>query len=145
MTRRTLLALLLALATIGWPLSVRADDEGEDDDSGSDDGDDSDEGENEGEDDEDDDDKPEDGKGPPANQGTAGGDDHDEALRAVMARNAIPLKQILELFESQFKGTVIDVALIRGADELRYRVKFIDREGRVRRAYFDALSGQLVR
>ena len=49
-----------------------------------------------------------------------GEDDHDDALRAVTAKDAIPLKQMLQQFEHQFDGTIVDVTLIRDTNSLRY-------------------------
>lgn len=71
--------------------------------------------------------------------------DQDAARRAVEANEAIPLKDMLEIFESYGDLTVVDVALVRRNDQLAYRFKFIDPKGRVRQAYFDARSGQQVR
>lgn len=148
MNRRSLLSLLLALAALDPPAlltSTARADEGEVDDGGDDDGD-----------SDDSKDSSDDGEvvsgsdgGDTGTGGTEAGqsreDDHDDALRAVNARYAIPLKQVLAQFERQLEGTVVDVTLMRGTNALRYRVKFIDPAGRVRRAYFDALTGALVR
>lgn len=132
MNRRPLLALLLALAALGpsalLASAARADDEGDSDEDG---------GEDEAED------------GDAGDTGASDGgedkeDDHDDALRAVNAKDAIPLKQVLLQFAREFDGTVVDVTMIRSTDALRYRVKFIDPAGRVRRAYFDAVTGALV-
>lgn len=136
MNRRPLLALLLALAALGpsalLASAARADDEGDSHDGSDEDG-----GEDEAED------------GDAGDTGASDGgedkeDDHDDALRAVNANNAIPLKQVLLQFAREFDGTVVDVTMIRSTDVLRYRVKFIDPAGRVRRAYFDAVTGALV-
>jgi uncharacterized membrane protein YkoI len=153
MNRRSLLALLLALAlgpsALVAPFSYAEDgsdddssDDSSDDDSSDDSGDD-DSGDDSSDDSEGDGGGGDDGGGG-ADDGEDREDDHDDALRAVTAKDAIPLRQILRQFDRQFDGTVVDVTLIRGTDSLRYRVKFIDPAGRVRRAYFDAVTGALV-
>lgn len=143
MNRRSLLTLLLALVLGPSALlapGARAED---DDDSGSDDSDDS--GSDDSGDDGESRDSGDDGDVGDDDRPEAGEDDHDDALRAVTEKDAIPLKQMLRQFSRLFEGTVVDVTLIRGTNSLRYRVKFIDSAGRVRRAYFDAVTGTLVR
>jgi len=143
MNRRSILALLLALAlspSVLLASAARAEDGA--DDAGDDDSGDGDSGEDDSGDSGDD--ATGGGETDDGDASRGGEDDHDDALRAVTAKDAIPLKQMLQLFERQFDGTVVDVTLIRGADSLRYRVKFIDPAGRVRRAYFDAVTGALV-
>ena len=165
MNRLHLLALLLALAlgpSALWAPAARAEDGDDDDnsddsndDSGDDSSDDSggdsssdDGGDDSSSDDSGDDSSSDDGGGDDgdggAGDGEDGEDDHDDALRAVTAKDAIPLKQVLQQFARNLDGKVIDVTLIRGIGSLRYRVKFIDPAGRVRRAYFDAVTGALV-
>lgn len=146
MNRRSLLALLLALAlgpsallTTGARAEDGGDDDGSDDDGADSGGDD---GSGDGGDDGGDDGGT--GGGDTPDDGGDHEDDHDDALRAVTENDAIPLKQMLQKFDRQFDGTVVDVTLIRSTDSLRYRVKFIDPAGRVRRAYFDAVTGALV-
>jgi hypothetical protein len=91
--------------------------------------------------------------------GSSGGESHDGAAsnghgsdgatsdqagarRAVAERNAMPLKDVLQIFARQIGGEVVDASLIHGDAALRYRIKYIDGQGHVRRAYFDALTGQ---
>lgn len=144
MNRRLLIALLSSLAAVGSTSLLAPQAWAEDDggDSGSDGGDDSeDDGNNGGGDG---------GNGFSDPGGSDddehdGEDDHDDALRAVEAKDAIPLKQMFGLFKRNFAGKIVDVSLIRLADTLRYRFKFIDPSGRVRRVYFDAMSGELIR
>ena len=154
MNRRQLIAFFVAMGTIGsfalLAPAARAEDGS---DSGSDDGGDSssDDGGDSGSDDSggggDDDsggDGGQDGGGGSGTGSSNGEDDHDEALHAVEAKDAMPLRQVLELFSSKYQGTVVDVSLIRATAALRYRVKFIDPTGHVRRVYFDAVSGALI-
>ncbi len=148
MDRRALLALLVVLVAQG-PLSLvgsldaYADDDDSDDDSGGDDsgGDDSDDDDDEQDDD---DDGGHGGSDDHSGKGR-GGDDQDEALRAVRSEDALTLRQILALFARQSDGKVIDVDLVRRQEALIYRVKFIDTDGRVKRIEFDALSGTRLR
>lgn len=159
MNRRSLLALLLALAlspSVLLASAARAEDGADDAGAGEEDSGDGDGGEDGGDDggegDGGSDDTGDDGGddatgGGETDDGDApdgGEDDHDDALRAVTAKDAIPLKQMLQQFEHQFDGTIVDVTLIRDTNSLRYRVKFIDPAGRVRRAYFNAVTGALV-
>jgi uncharacterized membrane protein YkoI len=71
--------------------------------------------------------------------------DQDHARRAVEANEAIPLKDMLEIFKHYGELTVVDVALVERQDLLAYRIKFIDLEGRVRQAHFDAQTGEQIR
>ena len=68
--------------------------------------------------------------------------DHDGARRAVLDNAAIPLTQMMAIFKKSITGEVVDVSLIHGDAALRYRFKYIDGQGHVRRAFFDALSGR---
>lgn len=147
MNRRPLLALLLALAALGpsalLATAAHADDGSDDHGDGSDDsssGDDDNGSGDGGEDGGDGEDTGTSARG----SGEGSEDDHDEALRAVTAKDAIPLNQMLRQFARQFDGTIVDITLIKSTDSLRYRVKFIDPGGRVRRAFFDAVTGAHV-
>ena len=99
------------------------------------------------------------GSGSSGSSGTSGGDSHDGAAsnghgsdgatsdqagarRAVAEKSAMPLKDVLQIFARQIGGEVVDASLIHGDAALRYRIKYIDGQGHVRRAYFDALTGQ---
>jgi uncharacterized membrane protein YkoI len=54
----------------------------------------------------------------------------------------MPLSDILAIFERTIGGTVIDVTVHGGGQ--RYRIKFVDAGGRVRRVEFDARTGALL-
>lgn len=71
-------------------------------------------------------------------------DDHDRAYEAVSSGKAVPLKQVLASFASDYGGTVVDVKLVVGST-LRYRIRFVDGAGRVRHVYYDATNGKLLR
>jgi uncharacterized membrane protein YkoI len=73
------------------------------------------------------------------------GDDHEVALKAVKNGRAVPLKQVLDNFGADFGATVLDVALFELEDVLRYRITFVDLAGRVRRVYYFAETGELIR
>jgi hypothetical protein len=69
--------------------------------------------------------------------------DSEAARRAVEDKLAIPLIDMMAIFTSSIAGEVVDVSLVEGgAGALRYRFKYIDEQGHVRRAYFDALTGR---
>jgi len=68
--------------------------------------------------------------------------EQDEARRAVLDKTAIPLAAMMAIFKKDIGGEVVDVSLIHGDQALHYRFKYIDGQGHVRRAFFDALSGQ---
>ena len=147
MDRRLLINLLLALVVtapvLGSATPSWADD-GSESDSGSGGGGDSDKSDDDGDDDndnDDDDDDDDDDDGEDRSGKSTGADDHDDALRAVKAEDALTLRQILALFARQTSGTVIDVTLVRRHEALVYRVKYVDAAGRVKRIDFDAVSG----
>ena len=73
-----------------------------------------------------------------------GESDHEDARKAVEAKNGIPLKDILDIFKKQVPGEVVDVSLFHGDAALRYRIKYVDPDGHVRRVYFDALTGAML-
>lgn len=95
------------------------------------------------------------GSGGSTGGGTSGGggsgseasssDDHEDALKAVKNGRAVPLKQVLASFKTDFGATVLDVALMQMEDALRYRITFVDADGRVRRVYYFAETGELIR
>lgn len=72
-------------------------------------------------------------------------DDHEDALTAVKNGRAVSLKKVLDRFKSDFGATVLDVALLQMVDALRYRITFVDADGRVRRVYYFAETGELIR
>lgn len=72
-------------------------------------------------------------------------DDQYKARRAVQNRDAVPLVDVLKGFQRRFNGQVVDVRLVRYFFQLQYRLTYIDENGSVRRAYFDAKSGAFIR
>ncbi len=160
MRRRQLLLLaflgLAQLATAPSALAKDGEDDGDDHDSDheSDDSDDDssdDHGDDGGSDDDGHDNGGDDDSGSDDDKGgddSSGGhddrDDHDRAYEAVSSGKAVPLKQVLAAFATQFGGTVVDVKLVVGST-LRYRIRFVDGAGRVRHVYYDATNGKLLR
>jgi len=152
MKRRYLIAILVLGAVLAPSLSF-ADDSSDDDhdsgnggESGSDSGDDSpDSGDDASQEDED---SSGGGSGRPGGSTTSGGsgddDDQEDALRAVHDEGALPLEQVLALFTRNVGGQVIDVKLVRNFFRLQYKFVYIDDRGRVRRAYFDAKTGEYL-
>ena len=140
-------AVLAATLAVGSPaLAEDGEDDGSDDGEGSDDsggdgggGDDTSGGGDDG------------GSGGNTDTGGSGastsghGDDHEDALEAVKNGRAVSLKKVLDSFKTDFGATVLDVALFQMNDALRYRITFVDAGGRVRRVYYFAETGQLIR
>jgi uncharacterized membrane protein YkoI len=58
--------------------------------------------------------------------------------------DALPLGQMLALFQQRGHATVLDVRLARSNQTLLYVFKYIDGTGTVRKSYFDARTGALV-
>ena len=153
MKRRTALvvfAVLAASLVAGSPVFAKDGEDDSSDDSSDDSGD-------SGDDDSGDDGGGDDG-GDDGNSGTGGSggggsgtntkkqdDDHEDALTAVKDGRAVSLKKVLDSFRSDFAATVLDVALMQMDDALRYRITFVDADGRVRRVYYFAETGELIR
>ncbi len=57
---------------------------------------------------------------------------------------ALPLGEMLALFQQRGHATVLDVRLSRSNQTLLYVFKYIDGTGTVRKSYFDARTGALV-
>ncbi len=71
-------------------------------------------------------------------------DDQKQALEALKAQETISLKEMIRLFEEEFDGKIIDISLYRKRAKLIYRFKYIDNSGYVKKAYFNANSGELL-
>ena len=151
--RQVLLLSLFAIAQLASATLALAEGDDEHDDSDEDSSDDDSGDDNGGSDDGGgDDDGGDDGGGGDGDGGDDGDhdggdddrDDHDRAYEAVNSGKAVPLKQVLASFASEFGGTVVDVKLVLGST-LRYRIRFVDTAGRVRHVYYDATNGKLLR
>jgi hypothetical protein len=97
------------------------------------------------------------GGGDGGNSGPGGGDgddhgddDHDdddraEASTAVHEGRAAPLRELLAVIRRQYPGDVVDVRLRRTGKALTYRVKILDRRGRLVSVSIDAASKRILR
>lgn len=71
--------------------------------------------------------------------------DHDAVRRAVEAGRLKPLAEILSAVEARYGGRVLDVEIERGAGDTQvYEIKLIERDGRRREVYVDAMTGAEV-
>lgn len=57
-------------------------------------------------------------------------------------KDALPLSEMLNRFRSLGNNTLIDVILIGQGSRMKYRFKYIDAGGNVRKSYFNALTGE---
>lgn len=140
------LSLFAAAQLASVPFAQAKDgesDDGDEDDSDEDSDEDSDDGGG-GDDGGSDDSGGDDGGDDDGGGGDDDRDDHERAYEAVSSGKAVPLKQVLASFASDYGGTVVDVKLVVGST-LRYRIRFVDGAGRVRHVYYDATNGKLLR
>lgn len=70
--------------------------------------------------------------------------DHDEALRAVEARQALPIARIMEIAQRAVPGEIIEIELDRDDDTLVYEVEVLSSAGRVRKVEIDARTGAVL-
>lgn len=77
------------------------------------------------------------------NGGNRGDDDRDDDGHdgGDESGDPIPLRDMLAIFAGYGDLTVVDVGLIHRSGGLQYKFRYIDGQGRVRNAYFDALTG----
>jgi uncharacterized membrane protein YkoI len=87
---------------------------------------------------------PELANGVPANSPAALSGDQDEALRAVEAREALPLAWIVAIAEATAGVHVVNARLVRIDNVLLYQLTLLNDEGRSWRAYYLARSGNPV-
>lgn len=143
MNRRALLiwlaSLMLTTALPGAGAAFAKD--GEDDDDGDSNSGSSNSGSGGGDDDEDDEDDGGDDDGEDGGEGPDD-NDHDDARDAVSNKGAIPLDEMLERVKRNGAVTVIDVKLLLRQGSLQYRFKIVDRAGRVKNVFYDALTGE---
>jgi hypothetical protein len=142
MNRRALLiwiaSLTLTTALPGAGTAFAKD--GEDDDDGDSNSGSSNSGSGGGDDD-DDSDEDDDG-GDDVGEDGPDDNDHDDARDAVSQKGAIPLDEMLERVKRYGAVTIIDVKLLMRHGSLQYRFKIVDKAGRVKNAFFDALTGE---
>ncbi len=111
--------------------SSGGEDSGDDGDSGSDDGGGDDDGSS--------------GKGKGKGHGRrrGGEEEHSRARKARNSGNARPLGEVLANVKSRYPGEVVSVSLKKGA-RLVYRVKLINRQGRLLRISVDAATASII-
>ena len=83
------------------------------------------------------------GSGKTNGSGSSNGSD-DGSKSKIDASEALPLSDMLALFQHRGHATVLDVRLSRSNQTLLYVFKYIDGAGTVRKSYFDARTGALV-
>jgi len=70
--------------------------------------------------------------------------DHDDALAAVEAREALPLSRIMEIALQAAPGEIIEIELDREDGRLIYEVDVLTRTGRLLQVEIDARTGQVL-
>jgi uncharacterized membrane protein YkoI len=70
--------------------------------------------------------------------------DHDDALRAVETRQALPLTRIMSIAQEAVPGEIVEIELDNQNDRLIYEVKILARNGRVREVEIDARTGAVL-
>ncbi|MGE0530063.1 MAG: PepSY domain-containing protein [Hyphomonadaceae bacterium] len=79
-----------------------------------------------------------------ADQGRGRSGDHDDALAAVEARQALPLTRIFEIAQTAVPGEIIEVELDREGGRLIYEVDILTSTGRLRQVEIDARTGDVL-
>jgi uncharacterized membrane protein YkoI len=79
-----------------------------------------------------------------ADQGRGRSGDHDDALAAVEARQALPLTRILQIAQTAVPGEIIEVELDREDGRLIYEVDILTSTGRLRQVEIDARTGEVL-
>jgi hypothetical protein len=72
-------------------------------------------------------------------------DDRDAVRDAVQKGQAAPLRELLTIITRRYPGDVLDVRLRKSGSALMYRVKILDRVGRLLTVSIDAASRQILR
>ena len=70
--------------------------------------------------------------------------DHDDALAAVEARQALPLTRIFQIAQTAVPGEIIEVELDREGGRLIYEVDILTSTGRLRQVEIDARTGEVL-
>jgi len=81
----------------------------------------------------------------PSGGPSAADDDHDRALRALRAGQAMPLAEILESVQSQLDGDVIGVDFDLEGDRWVYEIKVISKTGGLSEVHVDALTAEVLK
>ena len=91
------------------------------------------------------------GGGDDDNSGPGGGDAEDDekdrqaASKAVREGRAAPLRELLRIVKEKYPGDVVDVKLRRAGRTMTYRVRVLDRHGRLLTLSVDAASKRITR
>ena len=89
------------------------------------------------------------GGGDDDNSGPGGGDDDEKdrqaASKAVREGRAAPLRELLRIVKEKYPGDVVDVKLRRAGRTMTYRVRVLDRHGRLLTLSVDAASKRITR
>ena len=91
------------------------------------------------------------GGGDDDNSGPGGGDAEDDekdrqaASKAVREGRAVPLRELLRMVKEKYPGDVVDVKLRRAGRTMTYRVRVLDRHGRLLTLSVDAASKRITR
>jgi hypothetical protein len=89
------------------------------------------------------------GGGDDDNSGPGGGDDDEKdrqaASKAVREGRAAPLRELLRIVKENYPGEVVDVKLHRAGRTMTYRVRVLDRHGRLLTLSVDAASKRITR
>jgi len=72
-------------------------------------------------------------------------DDHDNAFALVQSGDIVPLSLILKRLDKIEQGHIIEVELEEKHKKLIYEIKLVNRAGSVKKYFFDAKNGQLIR
>lgn len=79
-----------------------------------------------------------------ADRGRGRHGDHDDALAAVEARQALPLTRIFQIAQTAVPGEIIEVELDREHGRLIYEVDVLTSTGRLRQVEIDARTGEVL-
>ena len=79
-----------------------------------------------------------------ADRGSGRSGDHDEALRAVEAREALPIARIMEIALRAAPGEIVEIELDSEDGTLIYEVEVLSGSGRVRKVDIDARTGAVL-
>ena len=92
------------------------------------------------------------GGGDDDNSGPGGGGeaeddekDRQAASKAVREGRAVPLRELLRMVKEKYPGDVVDVKLRRAGRTMTYRVRVLDRHGRLLTLSVDAASKRITR
>ncbi|OAN52237.1 hypothetical protein A6A04_00640 [Paramagnetospirillum marisnigri] len=70
--------------------------------------------------------------------------DHDDARRAVLAGEILPLTTILDRVNADYPGELIEAELERKHGRMVYEIKQMTRDGKLMKLYYDARDGSRI-